>query len=205
AHTRARRGLARTFQAVELFDDMSVLENIQVATATHARRRFGLPHLADMLYPRTHPLPAVARAAIRDLGLADQLAATPGELPTGMQRLAGIARALSSEPSVICLDEPAAGRGDAEAAELARVVRYIATEWNLAVLLIEHNVEFVRSVSDAVVALDLGRVIASGPPDDVLSSDVVRTAYLGVATGDDADGADELRPVDVLPSAGSGR
>src|SRR5690606_40857237 len=125
----------------------------------------------------------VARVAIRDLGLTEQLGSTPGELPTGLQRLAGIARALSSEPSVICLDEPAAGLGDAEAEELARVVRYIATEWNLAVLLIEHNVEFVRSVSDSVVALDLGRVIANGPPDEVLASAVVRTAYLGITPG----------------------
>jgi ABC-type branched-subunit amino acid transport system ATPase component/ABC-type branched-subunit amino acid transport system permease subunit len=193
AAARARAGLARTFQAVELFDDMSLLENVQVATDC-ANSGHGLNgYLRDLVWPRKQPLPRVAVTALTEFGLTDSLALLPSELPAGRQRLAGIARALSTEPRVICLDEPAAGLSDLEAEELARLVRNVAEQWKLSVIVIEHNVQFVRTVSDRMVALDQGRLIASGTPDEVLRSPAVIAAY----TGEAPDESDAVAPVGV--------
>lgn len=181
ASARARAGLARTFQAVELFDDMSLLENVQVAVGCASGTSGGTRYLRDLVWPRKQTLPPVAVAALTEFGLADALDSFPSELPAGRQRLAGIARALSTEPRVICLDEPAAGLSDLEAEELARLVRNIADLWNLSVIVIEHNVQFVRTVSDRIVALDQGCVIASGTPEEVLHSPAVIAAYTGEA------------------------
>jgi sulfate-transporting ATPase len=162
-----------------LFDDMSVLENIQVATGCDPNRRRRGGYIRDMLWPRKDVLPPVAAAAITEFGLTTSLDLLPTELPAGLQRLAGIARALSANPKVICLDEPAAGLSDVEATELAHLVRDVADRWGLSVIVIEHNVGFVRKVSDRVVALDQGITIAEGTPADVLNSPLVIAAYTG--------------------------
>ena len=172
---RARHGIGRTFQGVELFDDLSVGENVQVAAEDDSL----LSRFRDLALPRRSPLSATTRAAVDELGLNDELGRDPGELPTGRRRLAGIARTLAGAPKILLLDEPAAGLDDAETRELGRLIRRLADEWHLAVLLIEHDVQLIAEVTDRVVALELGRVIACGTASEVLATPAVRAAYLG--------------------------
>src|SRR5206468_3599061 len=141
---RARAGIGRTFQGVELFDDMTVLDNIYVAGESTSVAG----SLRDTVLVRAGRLPASTWAAIDELGLREVLPRDPAELPTGLRRLAGIARTLAAQPTVLLLDEPASGLDDAETRELGRLIRRLATEWNLAVLLIEHDVQLVADVSD---------------------------------------------------------
>lgn len=172
---RSAAGLARTFQAVELFGDLTVLDNIRIA----AESRHVSTYLTDAIFPRRIALPDVAKLAIHELGLLDHLTQKASELPLGKQKLVGIARALATEPSVLLLDEPAAGIGGEESRELGRLIRRLADEWGLTVLLIEHDVELVTSISDRVVAMALGEEIAEGKPTDVLASPAVVTSYMG--------------------------
>lgn len=179
---RARmvRGIGRTFQAVELFDDMSVLDNLRVA----ADRRGAGGYLRDLLWPPGVEIPPIARLVIDELGLTTELDREPDRLPAGRQRLVGIARTLAGAPDVILLDEPAAGLGDEETRELGVLVRRLADDWGLAVLLIEHDMSLVSEISDRVIALELGRMIATGEPDAVLNGRAVMTSYLGLAPAD---------------------
>jgi ABC-type branched-subunit amino acid transport system ATPase component/ABC-type branched-subunit amino acid transport system permease subunit len=175
---RARHGLRRSFQSLELFEDITVAENIH-AGADESR---GLSWLVDLVHPGKHPLPSTAVAAVRQFALAGDLAATPSDLPYGKRRLVGIARALASGPSVVLLDEPAAGLDSSESEELARLIRSLADERGMAILLVEHDVGLVMSICDRVVVLDFGRVIASGTPDEVRTDPAVLAAYLGELT-----------------------
>jgi sulfate-transporting ATPase len=118
-------------------------------------------------------------AAIRQFELEDSLSLLPGELPYGRRRLVGIARAVASGPSIIMLDEPAAGLDEAESAELAHLIRRLADQRKMGVLLVEHDVRLVMSTCDRIVVIEFGRVIASGTPDEIRESPVVRAAYLG--------------------------
>ena len=172
---RARRGLRRSFQSLELFEDVTVAENIH----TGADRASRLSWLSDLVHPGKHPLPSTAVAAVRCFDLEEHLRQRPRELPYGRRRLVGIARAMASGPSVLMLDEPAAGLDSTESGELATLIRGLAKERGMAVLLVEHDVGLVMSVCDRVVVLDFGRVIASGTPDEVRSDPAVLAAYLG--------------------------
>jgi sulfate-transporting ATPase len=118
-------------------------------------------------------------AAIREFGLEGDLDRQVQDLPYARRRLLAIARAIASQPSVLLLDEPAAGLGDVETAELAHLVRRLADDWGFAVLLIEHDMNFVMSVCDRIVVLDFGRQIADGTPEEVRNDPVVVAAYLG--------------------------
>ena len=111
----------------------------------------------------------------------------PGELPYGRRRLVGIARAIASGPSIIMLDEPAAGLDDAESRELAHLIRRLATEYGMGVLLVEHNVGMVMSACDRIVVIDFGHVIASGTPREIRDDPAVKAAYLGEDTDTDTD------------------
>jgi ABC-type branched-subunit amino acid transport system ATPase component/ABC-type branched-subunit amino acid transport system permease subunit len=182
ARQRTLQGIGRTYQAVELFDDMSVIENIRVA----AESRGVLCYMRDLVLPRSRPLPAVAQIAISDLDLSDELDRSAQDLSTGRRSMVGIARMLASSPGVVLLDEPAAGLNYEEKEELARLVRYLADKWRLSVLLIEHDVAFVTEVSNRVIALSLGQVIAEGSADEVLTDQAVVTSYLG--TSEESDG-----------------
>src|SRR3546814_6197909 len=106
---------------------------------------------------------------------------TPEELPYGRRRLVGITRTVASGPSVVMLDEPAAGLDENESAELARLIRRLADERNMGVLLVEHDMGLVMSTCDRIVVIDFGRVIASGTPDEIRGNPAVREAYLGQA------------------------
>ena len=183
---RARAGISRSFQSLELFEDATVIDNLRAASDPRDK----LSYLLDLVHPRTPPLPPEVVAAIHEFRLLDVLDQQVQDLPYGQRRLLAIARAVATEPSVLLLDEPAAGLGDAETAELAHLVRRLADDWGMAVLLVEHDMNFVMSVCDEIVVLDFGRKIAHGERDSVRSDPVVIAAYLGEheETADAEDG-----------------
>ena len=186
ATQRARLGLRRSFQSLELFDDISVEENLRAGSDVLASR---WSWVTDLFWPGRHELASTAVAAVHAFDLEAHLDATPDELPYGRRRLVGIARTVASGPSVVLLDEPAAGLDENESAELAHLIRRLADERNMGVLLVEHDVGLVMATCDRVVVIDFGRVIASGTPAEIRDDRAVRDAYLGNA---DADTVEEV-------------
>jgi ABC-type branched-subunit amino acid transport system ATPase component/ABC-type branched-subunit amino acid transport system permease subunit len=172
---RSRAGLGRSFQSLELFEDSTVLDNLRAASDPRDLASYG----RDIFWPVNPPLPGAVVSAIREFGLQDDLDRNVEDLPYGRRRLLAIARAVATRPSVLLLDEPAAGLGDVESAELAHLVRRLADDWGIAVLLVEHDMNFVMSVCDELVVLDFGRKIAEGAPVDVRKDETVIAAYLG--------------------------
>lgn len=172
---RARQGLRRSFQSLELFEDLTVEANIRAGTDRSSR----LSWVQDLFWPRPAPLTAEAIAAIREFDLAEDLTRFPPELPYGRRRMVGIARAVASGPSVLMLDEPAAGLDESETRELAQLIRKLADERQMGVLLVEHDVAMVMSTCDRIIVMDFGRVIASGTPQEVRENPAVKAAYLG--------------------------
>ena len=177
AHRRATAGLSRSFQSLELFEDVTVAENL--LTAAQDRSRWDA--VRDLVWPRTQRLQPAALAALRELDLVGDLDRRPAALPFGRRRLVAIARALASGPAVLLLDEPAAGLDEHETAELARLIRRLAGEWGLGVLLVEHDMTLVMSACDRVTVLDFGAVIATGSPAEIARDNAVRRAYLGLS------------------------
>jgi len=175
ATRRARAGVGRSFQSLELFEDSTVLDNLRVASDP----RDQVSWVRDLVWPANPPLPGGALSAIREFGLAEDLDRNVEDLPYGKRRLLAIARAVATQPSVLLLDEPAAGLGDNETAELGHLVRRLASEWGMAVLLVEHDMNFVMSVCDEIVVLDFGRKISEGTPEVVRRDPAVIAAYLG--------------------------
>jgi branched-chain amino acid transport system ATP-binding protein len=165
---RARRGLARTFQRLELFTMLTVRENIRVAADIHRG------------WAKTKVDPAAqVQAIIERVGLvevADQLVTA---VPTGEARLVELGRALACEPQVLLLDEPAAGQNAAETERFAGLLRELAAD-GVAVVLVEHDVKLVVGVCDVINVLDFGRVLAVGTPAEIQANPAVREAYLGV-------------------------
>ncbi|MGA5506510.1 ABC transporter permease subunit [Streptomyces umbrinus] len=183
-HRRAGAGLSRSFQSLELFEDMSVLDNLYAA----CDRPGPWAYLKDLVRPGSRPLPAHVLVAIREFGLENALDRPVGDLSYGERRLLAIARAVATSPSVLLLDEPAAGLSDDESRELAHLVRRLAEDWGMGVLLVEHDVDMVMSVCDEVVVLDFGHRICVGTPEEVRGDPAVRAAYLG-----------DLAPEEVAP------
>jgi ABC-type branched-subunit amino acid transport system ATPase component/ABC-type branched-subunit amino acid transport system permease subunit len=185
AHARARAGLSRSFQSLELFEDISVRENLLAASDSHR-----LGHLAvDMVHPGGNELSPRGQAAVEAFDLTGQLDRLPSELSYGQRRLVAIARAVAAGPSVLLLDEPAAGLDEDESSELAALVRRIADEWAMAVLLIEHDMQFVMGTCDEIVVLEFGKQIATGTPADIRRDPLVVKAYLGEEHGSDKHGS----------------
>lgn len=177
---RARGGISRSFQSLELFEDSSVRDNLLSAADDH---RLSV-YLTDLVWPRNPPLPEAVLQAAREFDLMGEMDRPVESLSYGHRRLLAIARAVAAQPSVLLLDEPAAGLGDAETAELATLVRRLADEWGIGILLVEHDMNFVMSVCDDIVVLDFGRKISEGTPEEIRADPAVIAAYLGVDTGE---------------------
>ncbi|MEA2180728.1 MAG: branched-chain amino acid transport system ATP-binding protein [Solirubrobacteraceae bacterium] len=192
---RAHRGLTRTWQAAELFDDLTVRENLTVA----ARRASWRDTLRDIFTGST-PEDRSVHAALELLELGDFAELLPGELTQGQRKLVGVARALAAQPHIVCLDEPAAGLDTSESEELGRKLRQIVDS-GTPVLLIDHDMGLVLSICDHVVVLEFGKVIAQGPPDVVTRDPKVIEAYLG---GAGADVADEVQAAASEAAADAG-
>ena len=173
---RARSGIGRSFQSAGLFADMTVRENIAVGCDDRARKRY----LTDLVYPGQIHLSDAAQAALHEFELTQSLDASVESLPFGRRRLVAIARAIASAPSVLLLDEPAAGLDQEESVELAGLIQSLAHEWGIAVLLVEHNVDLVLSVCDEITVIDHGATLVSAAsPTEVREHPAVLEAYLG--------------------------
>jgi ABC-type branched-subunit amino acid transport system ATPase component/branched-subunit amino acid ABC-type transport system permease component len=176
ARRRAVGGLARSFQSVELFAGLTVRENLAVACESAAGR---LRFLSDLIRPGRVRLSPAALQAVDDFGLAGDLDRPAESLPFGRRRLVAIARAVAAQPSVLLLDEPAAGLDEVETAELSVLVRSLAHDWGIAVLLVEHNLDMVLQLCDRVTVMVTGSVLYSGTPADVRNHPDVLAAYIG--------------------------
>ena len=175
---RARAGISRSFQSLELFEDMTVAENLLAACDPGDI----WPWVRDLVRPGPKRFTASAAFAAREFGLEELLDAFPSELTYGTRRLLAIVRAIASSPRVLLLDEPAAGLDEQERDELAVLIRRLADDWQMAILLVDHDVALVANASDHMLALDAGTVIARGAPDDVRSSPPVVESYLGAGS-----------------------
>ncbi|MGQ0431126.1 MAG: branched-chain amino acid ABC transporter ATP-binding protein/permease [Microthrixaceae bacterium] len=188
-HQRALIGVGRTFQAIQLFGQLTVFENLLVATHQHNPTGF-LAHL--VVSPAALSAEATARRQVQRvielLGLGDVALRQTKDLPFGVLRMVEVARALVTGARLIMLDEPASGLDNAETDRLADLVRYIRS-LGVTILLIEHDVRMVTSVSDYLYVLNGGRLLAEGTPQEVARDERVIAAYLGRA--DQADAADE--------------
>jgi len=174
-HERVRRGLVRSFQSVELFDDLDVRGNLLVA----AERLTVWGALRDLVAPRRRPSAARLDRAVEVAGVGHLLGRGTGELSEGERKLVGLCRALVVDPGVLLLDEPAAGLDTGESGRLGERLRAVV-EAGTAVLLIDHDMDLVLEVCDVVHVVDGGRHIASGTPAEVRSDGRVVAAYLGV-------------------------
>jgi branched-chain amino acid transport system permease protein len=195
----ARRGLGRTFQHVRLLGERSVRDN--VALGAHLRGHRGW-WSAMLRRDRAEEAALLAEAEkqIERCGLGGRSRAAAGALPLGSQRIVEIARALAMQPSVLLLDEPAAGLRHREKVELAALLSQLRAE-GLGILIVEHDMEFVMNLADRVTVLDFGQVIAHGTPDEVQANPRVLDAYLGGAD-DDADAS--AGALGTAGSAGTG-
>jgi ABC-type branched-subunit amino acid transport system ATPase component len=166
-HRIARTGLARTFQSVRLFPDLTVAENLEIAAVAHgASRAEARARAAEIL-------------ALLELGL--QASRRAADLPYGDERWVGIARALAAKPDILLMDEPAAGLNEAEAEHLRQAVQMIRARFGCGILVIEHNMALIMGLCDRVQVLEEGRTLALGTPAEVARDPEVRRAYLGAA------------------------
>ncbi len=166
-HVRARRGMARTFQRLELFDTLTARENVQMAAETQRRR----------LPPGTSPA-AVTQRLLAQVGITEIADEPTDSLPTGLARLVELARAMATTPSVLLLDEPSAGLNREETTALGKILVGLAAE-GMAVLLVEHDMSLVMSICDEVTVLHYGEIITTGDPATVQADPAVQAAYLG--------------------------
>ncbi len=166
---RARRGLSRTYQRLELFTSLTVRDNIRVAG--EIRNTWGRRARIDVA--------AETERAIELVGLGDVAEREVSELPTARARVVEVARALMTQPRVLLLDEPASGQTEEETLAFGRLLRQLVDDRDLAICLVEHDVGLVMDTCELIHVLDYGEIIASGPPEQVKSDPAVVNAYLG--------------------------
>ena len=175
-----RMGIARTFQNIRLFDDMTALENVKVGMHNSIKCSF----LSSVLrlpsyYKAEREADKKAMELLDFMGLTDVADAKAGSLPYGVQRRLEIVRALASDPAIILLDEPAAGMNPSETAELMHQIRRIRDTFQIAIFLIEHDMNLVMNVCEGIVVVNYGRIIAKGTPEQIKANPQVIEAYLG--------------------------
>jgi branched-chain amino acid transport system ATP-binding protein len=178
-HELVKHGVARTFQNVELFESMTVLENILVGQ--HARTRCGIwGSIFRFPWVRYEETRATKTAIdlLDFIGLREYALRKSGDLAFGWQRLLELARALASGPKLLLLDEPAAGLNMVETLQLGDLIRKVRDQ-GITILLVEHDMSLTMEISDSIVVLDQGRKIAEGPPRSIQENDAVMKAYLG--------------------------
>jgi branched-chain amino acid transport system ATP-binding protein len=176
----ARAGIARTFQNIRLFAQMTVLDNITMALHAHSGYTlWGATFRTATFRREEQRLRDESRAHLARFGLADRQQELACSLPYGEQRRLEIARALATGPKVLLLDEPAAGMNPKEVEELIRLIRQVHADFDLAILLIEHQMPVVMELCSHIQVLDFGETIAEGAPQDVTNNPLVIEAYLG--------------------------
>lgn len=175
-----RMGIARTFQNIRLFSNMSVIDNVKVGLNNSIKEGFAASVTHAFGYRKAEKAAKERALELLDFfSMADMANAEAGSLPYGAQRRLEIVRALATNPSIILLDEPAAGMNPSETAELMENIRRIRDAFRIAVMLIEHDMSLVMNICEGICVLDHGKVIAKGTPDEIKNNPTVIEAYLG--------------------------
>ncbi len=178
AYRRVKIGMARTFQITEIFPELTVRQNVQIATEVAAGYRLR-PWISGV---RSAELSQQVDQTLELVGLSGKAGRLVGELAHGDQRAAEIAMALALKPRLLLLDEPTAGMGDQETKEITALIRRLHKDSRYTIVLIEHDMQVVFHLADRITVLDQGRMLAEGAPEDIASNDEVQAAYLGKTT-----------------------